>query len=889
MSFFRLQAFCLILVVCFLSLPGLRAQQPDTVSSRLPDRVIALVQQACDPKSPSEFKQFKQEQISRRLDEDQTTIALLNKDVVDNASLYTDQDRQARAAKLEQLNAEVLTARTFIEGGCSSPARTASQSVPVPAATTPTTLVAGGTKIASVPAQTVSVPAATPTTTASGSERVAASATTASDVSLTVAASATPAPTAQAAKTAPTSTPDASPCIPAPPASVASSLPFVVSAATVPFNSQILLVPSTSQMLFITNSSDTTLSFAPIVPGGCHPQDFSVEANNCTTALTAKASCTFSVSFTPTEVGTRNSTLSISTQDAAHSAYVTLSGTGNDPGTAPTVFTPLVQGLKVVSGIADKKALSVDVAVYNPECDPKQLLTAADPAAPCKQIAKGYTAGIERNSGSFSVEIKDTATLAPAKLKTGDLVVVTSRMPTTPETIIPAHRVPLAVQQVSYSESLVPWGNVTPTFSTGFILSQNNGQFSQYNFFADFNIEDSFHISPDNNKRLNTFVDAQVTAIPAAACSTTSTTTPTTTAATSGNSTGSNCLTGTSLDQSFNSFISAQKAAVLQAGIYYPWQIPSAKWSYGGSTNALFLGPIVKGGLQTVTTNTQSVSTTTSSSTSASSSTSTTITSTFVPSGFYGNWSAGIRVGHFKLWDSWNVAPELLSYLDLTFGKWNSFEQCPSTPPGCKFDAATGKVTNVSAPFLMGVQARIKIPDTPLLLGFDTLTPIAAGTGRSSFQFTIGFKTDLACVFNALKSASTLNSSGSCQKTNEASQQSAAPAQSTLTITTTSLPDGTAGSPYSQTLRASGGTPPYAWTTQNGLPTGLAIDGSSGQITGTPTAAGNNNFSVTVTDSSNPKATATANLTIKIAAATAAPSVKPKATPGSGASDSVPH
>jgi hypothetical protein len=68
------------------------------------------------------------------------------------------------------------------------------------------------------------------------------------------------------------------------------------------------------------------------------------------------------------------------------------------------------------------------------------------------------------------------------------------------------------------------------------------------------------------------------------------------------------------------------------------------------------------------------------------------------------------------------------------------------------------------------------------------------------------------------------------------------------TITTTSLPGGTVGSAYSQSLAASGGTPPYAWSLDAGtLPPGLTL-GPGGALTGTPTSAGTSTFTVRVTD-----------------------------------------
>ena len=89
-------------------------------------------------------------------------------------------------------------------------------------------------------------------------------------------------------------------------------------------------------------------------------------------------------------------------------------------------------------------------------------------------------------------------------------------------------------------------------------------------------------------------------------------------------------------------------------------------------------------------------------------------------------------------------------------------------------------------------------------------------------------------------------------------------AKGTVTITTTSLPNGVVNAPYNATLTASGGVAPYTWTvTQGSLPAGLSLS-SSGVISGTPTGTGTSNFTVQVADSENPSSTATANLSISI-------------------------
>src|SRR5262249_45369143 len=67
-----------------------------------------------------------------------------------------------------------------------------------------------------------------------------------------------------------------------------------------------------------------------------------------------------------------------------------------------------------------------------------------------------------------------------------------------------------------------------------------------------------------------------------------------------------------------------------------------------------------------------------------------------------------------------------------------------------------------------------------------------------------------------------------------------------LSITTSSLPNGTQGVAYSASVSASGAASPYTWTI-TGLPTGLNASGPN--ISGTPTQSGTFNITVKVTDS----------------------------------------
>lgn len=84
----------------------------------------------------------------------------------------------------------------------------------------------------------------------------------------------------------------------------------------------------------------------------------------------------------------------------------------------------------------------------------------------------------------------------------------------------------------------------------------------------------------------------------------------------------------------------------------------------------------------------------------------------------------------------------------------------------------------------------------------------------------------------------------------------------TLQVTTAALADGISGALYSQTLAATGGTPPYSWSIQSGaLPSGLSMN-AGGTITGTPTATGASSFVVRVADSAGAEATRSLTLNV---------------------------
>ncbi len=102
-----------------------------------------------------------------------------------------------------------------------------------------------------------------------------------------------------------------------------------------------------------------------------------------------------------------------------------------------------------------------------------------------------------------------------------------------------------------------------------------------------------------------------------------------------------------------------------------------------------------------------------------------------------------------------------------------------------------------------------------------------------------------------------------------------------ITLSPGSLPTGTVGTAYSQTITATGGTGTYIGfgVSAGSLPAGISLDGTTGAISGTPTASGTSSVTITVTDSAS--GTGSASYSIVIAAAvpiTVGPASLPDAT-----------
>lgn len=215
----------------------------------------------------------------------------------------------------------------------------------------------------------------------------------------------------------------------------------------------------------------------------------------------------------------------------------------------------------------------------------------------------------------------------------------------------------------------------------------------------------------------------------------------------------------------------------------------------------------------------------------------------------------------------------------------NTISGTPSTPGSYSFtlratDATSPTPQTASQPFTITVYAALAITTAATLphgvVGTTYTQSLEATGGTAPYTWTLesgsvppGFAVTPSGVVTGYPTAPgeysfTVRVSDSTSPTPQTISKSftiviAEP----LTITTPTIPASVQGHPYSASLAATGGIPPYTWSVSFGsLPPGLTLAAGTGEIGGTPSAAGTFSFTIKVTDSQNNTATRAFNLTL---------------------------
>lgn len=192
-----------------------------------------------------------------------------------------------------------------------------------------------------------------------------------------------------------------------------------------------------------------------------------------------------------------------------------------------------------------------------------------------------------------------------------------------------------------------------------------------------------------------------------------------------------------------------------------------------------------------------------------------------------------------------------------------------------------GTITNDDVPVSVSPGS---LPGGTVAAAYSQTFTGSGGTGPYTFAVTAGTLPVNMMVSSGGVLSGTPTGGGSFNFTITATDSSASPgpyagsqsytlviASPTLVLAPSTLPDGTRTVAYSNVLTASGGTAPYSYAvTAGALPGGLTLT-TGGVLSGTPTATGSFNFSVTATDSSTGTGPYTAVRAYTMAVADAAP------------------
>jgi hypothetical protein len=329
----------------------------------------------------------------------------------------------------------------------------------------------------------------------------------------------------------------------------------------------------------------------------------------------------------------------------------------------------------------------------------------------------------------------------------------------------------LQATKIEYVYDTLDWGRVRAYFAAGALIAQDQSNFSSSSAsqFLLFNLEKTWLMpgcsrlapwKPSNTSRvsgcakdsspgvpgINTFFQTRLTSIPVQTPVQTGTTGSSTTGSSS-NTARANASSATTSSASSGGDLSSQKTARLEVGAYAPWIL--THWYYDKQPNALFFGPLLRAGFDTLT-----------------GSTAQTVSSAGSPLNvnferFYNHYGAGLRIGHYGLTHSDNKAPEILSYLDVVFGPYTNLQSYVCLPnkgvvlPGS--GCASGLLDSRTDLYRMDLEGILKIPRTVMFVGFNANVKALSRKNldlnlqpNDDLRFLFGIKLDIASVMQKL-------------------------------------------------------------------------------------------------------------------------------------------
>ena len=154
------------------------------------------------------------------------------------------------------------------------------------------------------------------------------------------------------------------------------------------------------------------------------------------------------------------------------------------------------------------------------------------------------------------------------------------------------------------------------------------------------------------------------------------------------------------------------------------------------------------------------------------------------------------------------------------------------------------------------------LPNGTVGIAYNQIVSASGGTAPYTFSVSSGalpaglvLNATTGAISGTPTTAATFNftitaaDSGGCIGSRPYTIAIAAPGCPVITLSPSTLPAGVVGTPYSQSITASGGTGTYTYAVSSGaLPTGLALNTATGAISGVPVQPGLFTFTIGATD-----------------------------------------
>ncbi|MCS6885311.1 MAG: putative Ig domain-containing protein, partial [Blastocatellia bacterium] len=195
----------------------------------------------------------------------------------------------------------------------------------------------------------------------------------------------------------------------------------------------------------------------------------------------------------------------------------------------------------------------------------------------------------------------------------------------------------------------------------------------------------------------------------------------------------------------------------------------------------------------------------------------------------------------------------------------STFPVSPGSLPGGMVGMPYSQTISAGSPGTSPFVYYVTSGSLPPGLTLSTLNSVATLSGTPTTAGTYNFTITAADVNNCQSSQTYTVTITGCP---------------TITLSPTTLPNGTVGTPYSQSVSASGGNAPYTFSSSGTLPPGITLNTSTGAISGIPTAAGSYTFTITATDVFGCTGSRTYTVTVACPTITITPTTLPPFTVG---------